>query len=260
MSLLKTQFVCDNETNVEEKKYRNDHDKSCIRRPNASSTVKNSNIESDVHDFHLRDIIMPEKLFKVIIIGDPTVGKTAFVKRYVQNSYTREYKGTVGVDFALKIVKVSDTETIKLQLWDIAGQERFTWMTRVYYKDAHGCVIMFDLSNKNSFLNSLKWKKDVDTKCTKSDGSPIPCMLLGNKCDLAQRQIDQLDIETFYKENNFIGWTETSAKDGLMVNDSMQFLINSMLGQYDDETDRAELVKLSGPPNGADTKKSCSFC
>lgn len=64
---------------------------------------------------------MPEKLFKVIIIGDPTVGKTAFVQRYVQNAYTREYKGTVGVDFALKIIKVSETETIKLQLWDIAG-------------------------------------------------------------------------------------------------------------------------------------------
>lgn len=61
------------------------------------------------------------------------------------------------------------------------GQERFTWMTRVYYKDAHGCVIMFDLSNKNSFLNTLKWKKDVDAKCTQLDGGPIPCMLLGNK-------------------------------------------------------------------------------
>ncbi|MBO8684972.1 hypothetical protein INO44_13750, partial [Staphylococcus aureus] len=86
---------------------------------------------------------------------------------------------------------------------------------------------------------------------------PIPCMLLGNKCDLPQRQIDQLDIEAFYKENNFIGWTETSAKDGLMVNDSMQFLINSMMGQYNDETDQPELVKLSGP--NAENKKSCSF-
>lgn len=54
-------------------------------------------------------------------------------------------------------------------------------MTRVYYKDAHGCVIMFDLTNKNSFANTLKWKKDVDSKCTLADGSPIPCMLLANK-------------------------------------------------------------------------------
>ncbi|KAF0770476.1 ras-related protein Rab-7L1-like [Aphis craccivora] len=260
MSLLKTQFVNDKDTDLKEKKYGDDHEKiyNCIRRPNARLSVENHDIGNDIHDFHLKDTIMPEKLFKVIIIGDPTVGKTAFVKRYVQKSYSREYKGTVGVDFALKIIKVSETETIKLQLWDIAGQERFTWMTRVYYKDAHGCVIMFDLSNKNSFLNTLKWKKDVDAKCTQLDGAPIPCMLLGNKCDLPQRQIDQLDIEAFYKENNFIGWTETSAKDGLMVNDSMQFLINSMLGQYTDETDQPELVKLSGP--NAENKKSCSFC
>ena len=61
------------------------------------------------------------------------------------------------------------------------GQERFTWMTRVYYKDADGCVIMFDLTNKNSFINSLKWKKDVDSKCVLPDGRPIPCMLLANK-------------------------------------------------------------------------------
>nr|CAD7430537.1 unnamed protein product [Timema monikensis] len=126
-------------------------------------------------------LTMPEKLFKVIIIGDPTVGKTSFVQRYVQNSFRKDYKGTVGVDFALKILKWSENQTIKLQLWDIAGQERFTWMTRVYYKDSHGCVIMFDLTNKNSFVNTLKWKRDVDSKCSLPDGSPIPCMLLANK-------------------------------------------------------------------------------
>jgi len=65
---------------------------------------------------------MPEKLFKVIVIGDPTVGKTSFVQRYVQDTFKRDYKGTVGVDFALKILRWSDSQTIKLQLWDIAGQ------------------------------------------------------------------------------------------------------------------------------------------
>lgn len=64
---------------------------------------------------------MPEKLFKVIVIGDPTVGKTSFVQRYVQNTYRKDYKGTVGVDFALKIIKLADGQTVKLQLWDIAG-------------------------------------------------------------------------------------------------------------------------------------------
>jgi Ras-related protein Rab-7L1 len=62
-----------------------------------------------------------------------------------------------------------------------AGQERFTRMTRVYYKDAHGCVIVFDITNRNSFINILKWKRDVDSKCSLPDGRPIPCMLLANK-------------------------------------------------------------------------------
>ena len=62
-----------------------------------------------------------------------------------------------------------------------SGQERFTWMTRVYYKEAQGCIIMFDLTSRNSFENAIKWKKDVDSKCSLEDGSPVPCMLLANK-------------------------------------------------------------------------------
>lgn len=62
-----------------------------------------------------------------------------------------------------------------------SGQERFTWMTRVYYKEAQGCIIMFDLTSRNSFENAIKWKKDVDSKCSLEDGAPVPCMLLANK-------------------------------------------------------------------------------
>lgn len=72
--------------------------------------------------FFSGSIVIPEKLYKVIVIGDPTVGKTSFVQRYVQNSFRKDYKGTVGMDFALKILKWSDKQTVKLQLWDIAGK------------------------------------------------------------------------------------------------------------------------------------------
>jgi len=77
--------------------------------------------------------MMSEKLFKVIIIGDPTVGKTSFVQRYVQDSFKRDYKGTVGVDFALKIIKWSENQTVKLQLWDIAGKH----------------ILVFEIGNEN---------------------------------------------------------------------------------------------------------------
>jgi Ras-related protein Rab-7L1 len=133
-------------------------------------------------------------------------------------------------------------------------------MTRVYYKDAHGCVIMFDLTNRNSFINTLKWKRDVDSKCSLADGSPIPCMLLANKCDMQHRQVDQTEIHEFYKDYNFVGWTETSAKEGTMVNDSMTFLVDVMMQQ--DVTEAAaflsDSLKLAGPRPYTHSHSNCS--
>ncbi|XP_032780819.1 ras-related protein Rab-7L1 [Daphnia magna] len=207
-----------------------------------------------------------EKLFKVIIIGDPGAGKTSFIRRYVQNAFRGDYKATIGVDFALKIVRWSENQTIKLQLWDIAGQERFTWMTRVYYKEAQGCIIMFDLTSRNSFKNAVKWKKDVDSKCFLEDGAPVPCMLLANKCDLQEREVDQWEIETLCREHGFIGWTETSAKDDLMVGDCMRFLIEIMM-----KYNRFQTTDIFGPSlklgkrtieetNGIVNQKASSSC
>ena len=113
-------------------------------------------------------------------------------------------------------------------------------MTRVYYRDAKGCIIMLDLTNRQSFLNVTRWKEDLDSKVWLPDGSPIPCLLLANKvketeysrseyfyfsienlsffgfsslqCDLKDRQVDLEEIEKLYNKMNFIGWTETSAK------------------------------------------------
>ncbi|KAK6177567.1 hypothetical protein SNE40_015642 [Patella caerulea] len=194
---------------------------------------------------------MAELLFKVIIIGDPTVGKTSFVQRYVNNSYRKDYKMTIGgnlllVDFALKVIKWSDNRNIKLQLWDIAGQERFTSMTRVYYKDAHACVIMFDLTQRSTFQSAVKWKKDLDTKCSLLDGSPVPCLLLANKADLAHREVEQSEIEDMCKEQDFLGWTETSVKDGLMVEESMRFLIEEMMTKHSEMDDLTDSTNQNG--------------
>ncbi|KAK3101915.1 hypothetical protein FSP39_007333 [Pinctada imbricata] len=193
---------------------------------------------------------MSEVLFKVIIIGDPTVGKTSFVQRYVSDSYRRDYKMTIGVDFALKVVKWSENQTIKLQLWDIAGQERFTSMTRVYYKDAHACIVMFDLTQRSTFANAIKWKKDLDQKCSLPDGSCVPCLLLANKCDLSHREVDQNEIEDMCKEHDFVGWTETSVKEGKMIDESMRFLIEEMMSKHAEFDGFSNSMMASGGPGG----------
>ncbi|XP_019369542.1 PREDICTED: ras-related protein Rab-7L1 [Gavialis gangeticus] len=170
-----------------------------------------------------------DRMFKVLIVGDVTVGKTSLVQRYANDSFNKHYKSTVGVDFALKVVQWSESEIIRLQLWDIAGQERFTSMTRLYYREASACVIMFDVTNTSTFKNSQKWKQDLDSKLTLPNGSPVPCLLLANKSDLSPWAVTREEIDQFSKENGFSGWIETSVKENKNINESMRVLVEKMI-------------------------------
>merc|ERR1712232_977657 len=112
-----------------------------------------------------------EYLYKVLVVGDIGTGKTSIIKRYVHNIFSMHYKSTIGVDFALKVINWDENSVVRLQLWDIAGQERFGNMTRV-----------------STFEAVQKWKSDIDAKVFLSDNRPIPVVLLANKCDLAGKE------------------------------------------------------------------------
>ncbi|XP_019402092.1 PREDICTED: ras-related protein Rab-7L1 [Crocodylus porosus] len=178
-----------------------------------------------------------DRMFKVLIVGDVTVGKTSLVQRYANDSFDKHYKSTVGVDFALKVVQWSESEIIRLQLWDIAGQERFTSMTRLYYREASACVIMFDVTDTSTFKNSRKWKQDLDSKLTLPNGSPVPCLLLANKSDLSPWAVTREEIDQFSKENGFSGWIETSVKENKNVNESMRVLVEKMISSSTGDRD-----------------------
>ncbi|XP_034979346.2 ras-related protein Rab-7L1 isoform X2 [Zootoca vivipara] len=102
-------------------------------------------------------------------------------------------------------------------------------MTRLYYKEASACVIMFDVTSIGTFASCQKWKYDLDSKLKLPDGSPIPCLLLANKCDLYPWAVTREEIDRFSKENGFTGWTETSVKENKNVNESMRVLIEKMM-------------------------------
>uniref|UniRef100_UPI00358E8FE1 ras-related protein Rab-7L1 n=1 Tax=Myxine glutinosa TaxID=7769 RepID=UPI00358E8FE1 len=170
-------------------------------------------------------------LFKVLVVGDPLVGKTSFVQRYVNRTFSKHYRATVGVDFALKVLRWSNMETIRLQLWDVAGQERFASMTRLYYKDAAGCVLMFDVSSANTFYNCIGWKQDLDSKMQQRDGQAVPCILLANKCDLGEWAIGQTEVDKFSREHNFIGWMETSVKENRNIEKAVGVLVDEMMAR-----------------------------
>ncbi|XP_025757728.1 ras-related protein Rab-7L1 isoform X2 [Oreochromis niloticus] len=138
-------------------------------------------------------------------------------------------RGQPSVDFSVKLLRWSDKEKVRLQLWDIAGQERFISMTRIYYKGALGCVVMFDVTSSSSFSSCRHWKQDLDNKAMLPNGDSIPCILVANKCDLAHRAVSADTIDKFSKAHGFITWMETSVKDNKNVEEAMRMLAQEIL-------------------------------
>ena len=175
---------------------------------------------------------MREYLFKIIIVGDLSTGKTSIIKRYVHDIFSMRCKATVGVDFALKTLVMEDGQmVVRLQLWDIGGQERFQNTTRPYYKEAVGAFVVFDVTRGEALDGAAKWKQDIDTKVKLPDGKDIPVVLLGNKCDLAKEGTckDNEEMVKYCKENGFVGWFKTSAKNNTGIEDAFNFLVKKIL-------------------------------
>ncbi|KAI9483244.1 MAG: P-loop containing nucleoside triphosphate hydrolase protein [Benjaminiella poitrasii] len=176
---------------------------------------------------------MREYLYKILVVGDLGAGKTSIIRRYVHNIFSTNYKSTIGVDFALKVIQWEPELIVRLQLWDIAGQERFGNMTRVYYKEALGAIVVYDVTRPQTFEGVTKWKNDIDHKVTLPDGRPIPVILLANKVDLIQeghgQPVNPIELNEFCKTNGFIKWFETSAKDNTNIEEATRHLISAIL-------------------------------
>lgn len=172
-----------------------------------------------------------EHLYKILVIGELGTGKTSIIKRYVHQFFSQHYRATIGVDFALKVLNWDSNTLIRLQLWDIAGQERFGNMTRVYYKEAVGAFIVFDVTRSSTFEAVQKWKHDLDGKVQLPDGSRVPCILLANKCDQSKEGIvnNPALMEEFCKDKGFDSWFETSAKENLNIDEAARYLVTKIL-------------------------------
>ncbi|EDW02476.1 GH19866 [Drosophila grimshawi] len=205
-----------------------------------------------------------EHLYKILVIGELGTGKTSFIKRYVHQFFSQNYRATIGVDFALKVLHWDTNTIVRLQLWDIAGQERFGNMTRVYYKEAVGAFIVFDVTRSGTFDCVSKWKEDLDSKVQLPDGSPIPCILLANKCDQEKQGIvtQPERMDEYVRENGFAGWFETSAKENINIDEAARALVNKILINdklITADANDAEKFNLSSAADAsADSKSKCS--
>jgi len=182
-------------------------------------------------------------LFKLLLIGDSSVGKTSVLLRYVDDAFNSDFQTTIGVDFKLAELTRKD-KLLKLQLWDTAGQDRFRNIVASYYRGANGIILVYDVTNAESFHNIPKWLDESSSYLNKS----VPKLLIGNKVDLSsQRQVATADAQEFANQHG-MQFLETSAKTAKNIRASFEVMADSMLeqaGSAPPVLKKPEVVKIS---------------
>ena len=153
-------------------------------------------------------------LLKYIIIGDSSVGKSNLLLRYAHDKFNEDYQATIGVEFGAKNVEINN-KTFRIQIWDTAGQENFRSITRAYYKNSVCAIIVYDITNKESFNNIQNWIEDCKNQCPKT----VFFVLVGNKNDLENERKVSFEEGKKFADSNDILFFESSAKTGNNVED-----------------------------------------
>nr|XP_033812083.1 ras-related protein ORAB-1-like [Geotrypetes seraphini]XP_033812084.1 ras-related protein ORAB-1-like [Geotrypetes seraphini]XP_033812085.1 ras-related protein ORAB-1-like [Geotrypetes seraphini] len=151
-------------------------------------------------------------LFKLLLIGDSGVGKSCLLLRFADDTYTDSYISTIGVDFKIRTIE-QEGKTIKLQIWDTAGQERFRTITSSYYRGAHGIIIVYDVTDQDSFSNVQQWLEEINRYASEN----VNKLLVGNKSDLTTKKVVDYTTAKEYADSLQIPFLETSAKNATNV-------------------------------------------
>jgi small GTP-binding protein len=154
---------------------------------------------------------------KILLCGPAAVGKTSLIQRFIKSKFASDYKLTVGVDILTKEVQYAPDKIATLSIWDIGGQERFSFIRTTFYKGASGALLVFDLSRGATWESIQNWRAEV-----KQFAGDIPFVLIGNKCDLVAEVGEVIDRDECrnYAESEGSIYIETSAKDGTRVDDA----------------------------------------
>jgi len=173
--------------------------------------------------------LAPLAKYKLVFLGDQSVGKTSIITRFMYDNFDRHYQATIGIDFLSKTMYLED-RTVRLQLWDTAGQERFRSLIPSYIRDSSVAVVVYDVTNRASFLNTTKWVEDVRAE----RGNDVVICLVGNKTDLGN---DKRQISTEEGEEKAVNegllFMECSAKAGYNVKSLFRKLATSLPGSVD---------------------------
>jgi small GTP-binding protein len=189
---------------------------------------------------------------KILTIGESAVGKTCILLRFTDNKFLVNHITTIGIDYKSKTIKMG-LKSVKLKIWDTAGQERFRNITKQYYKGADGILLVYDITDRNSFEKIRDWIKQIQENTQKEQ---IGIVLLGNKCDLEDRQVSYEEGESLAKEYGLLFW-ETSAYKDKNISESFEGLTSLIISKKapdNENTDRRPVI-ITDPDK--DKKKGC---
>mmetsp|Transcript_12011 Transcript_12011/g.26354 ORF Transcript_12011/g.26354 Transcript_12011/m.26354 type:complete len:231 (+) Transcript_12011:103-795(+) len=190
-------------------------------------------MDSETYDF----------IFKIVLLGDSGVGKSNLVFRFTKNEFNKDSKSTIGVEFATKTVQIEDNRLVKAQIWDTAGQERYRSIASSYYRGAVGALLVYDITDRESFNHVPTWLKEIEENAEKD----CLIMLVGNKMDLdEQRAVFVRDGRSFARKNG-LAFIETSALDATGVEIAFQRILQEI---YKTQT-RKQPGNIEEKANGA---------
>ncbi|KAG0233555.1 GTP-binding protein of the rab [Actinomortierella wolfii] len=156
--------------------------------------------------------MLTDFLFKLLLIGDSGVGKSCLLLRFADDTYTESYISTIGVDFKIRTIEL-EGKTVKLQIWDTAGQERFRTITSSYYRGAHGIIVVYDVTDQDTFANVKQWLAEIDRYACEG----VNKLLVGNKSDLTNKKMVEYTVAKEFADQLGIPFLETSAKSATNV-------------------------------------------
>ena len=198
-----------------------------------------------------------DHIFKVLLLGNSDVGKSSLILRYVDQVWSDTFVPTIGVDFKVKTLEI-DNKQIKMQIWDTAGQERFRNVISSYFRGSHGILLIYDITNRDSFKNLENWLTEIE----KNANQNVLKILIGNKNDLVDdREIKTEEGQTFANRNG-MQFIETSAKMNTNVTEAFEALAKLMM-QFSSEKNtvlKKNEQKTLSASSGKDLNKKKKCC
>eukprot|EP00300_Choanocystis_sp_HF-7_P030543 c39402_g1_i1.p1 GENE.c39402_g1_i1~~c39402_g1_i1.p1 ORF type:complete len:215 (+),score=60.47 c39402_g1_i1:32-646(+) len=193
-------------------------------------------------------------LIKLLLIGDSGVGKSSVLLRFADDSFTPSFITTIGIDFKIRTIEL-DRKNIKLQIWDTAGQERFRTITSAYYRGAMGILLVYDVTDEQSFKNTRNWVRNIDEHASEN----VNRVLVGNKCDMKEKKVVESSRGAALAAEFGIKFFEMSAKTNENVDecffDIARDIMKRLIDTADSQASGSQSLKLTR--DGGAKRKGC---